>query len=67
MFGPMLRSDGRHVMDTIRARMHKGSVAALNLYSLNLQNDLLGCASRADVHKLRAGSLFLHVIGLCTW
>ena len=42
--GTLLRSDGRHVMDTIRARMHKGSVAALNLYSLNLQNDLLGCA-----------------------
>ena len=43
MLGCLLRSDGRHVMDTIRTRMHKGSVAALNLYSLNLQNDLLGC------------------------
>ena len=41
---PLLRSDGRYVMDTIHTRMHKGSVAALNLYSLNLQNDLLGYA-----------------------
>ena len=40
----LLRSDGRHMMDTVRTRMHKGSVAALNLYSLNLQNDLLGYA-----------------------
>ena len=41
--GSIWCSDNRHVMDTIRAKYHKGTVAALNLYSLDLQNDLLGC------------------------
>lgn len=36
------RSDGKHVMNKVRSALHRGSVAALNVYSLNLQNDLLG-------------------------
>lgn len=35
-------------MNKIRIALHKGSVAALNLYSLNIQNDLLGCASAVN-------------------